>query len=61
LLQSGKVVVCGIAGDYCVLETLRNVLKVRPDAQVFMEGIASIDGGIALNEFMTQHQIERFQ
>ena len=60
LLQSGKVVVCGIAGDYCVLETLRNVLKVRPDAQVFMEGIASIDGGTALNEFMTKHQIERF-
>jgi len=61
LLQSGKVVVCGIAGDYCVLETLRNILKVRPDAQVFMDGIASIDGGTALNEFMTKHQIERFQ
>ena len=42
LLQTGNVVVCGIAGDYCVLETLKNVLKVRPDAQVFLEGIASI-------------------
>ena len=61
LLQSGQVVVCGIAGDYCVLETLRNVLKVRPDAQVFMDGIASIDGGTALNDFMAKHQIERFQ
>lgn len=61
LLQTGNVVVCGIAGDYCVLETLKNVLKVCPDAQVFLEGIASIDGGESLNGFMAQHNVSTFQ
>lgn len=61
LLQSGNVVVCGIAGDYCVLETLKNVLKVRPDAQIFLDGIASIDGGTALNAFLSAHNIATFE
>lgn len=37
-----QVVVCGLAGDYCVLETLKNLEPIKP--MVYLDGIASLDG-----------------
>lgn len=54
--------VAGIAGDYCVLETLKGLLERVPKEHViiFLPGIASIDGGTALNEFIRTHNLKTF-
>ena len=51
--------VCGIAGDYCVLETLKGLLEFIPSQYIFVlnEFIASIDGGNSLNTYITNKNI----
>lgn len=55
-----NIVVCGIAGDYCVKETMKNLLKHWRSfkIKVLTDGIASIDGGTALNEFITENNLK---
>ena len=57
--QDKEFIICGIAGDYCVLETLKNLLKLVPKSQVkvFINGIVSIDGGDKLNQFIAQEKL----
>lgn len=47
--------VCGIAGDYCVLETIKGLRKYIGDSYitVLFEYIASIDGGQKLKEYVS--------
>lgn len=47
--------VCGIAGDYCVLETIKGLRKYVGDSYitVLFEYIASIDGGHKLKEYVS--------
>ena len=52
-------VVCGIAGDYCVKSTIQNMLNEDVIPQVFCPGIASIDGGKALSEFIKENKLEK--
>ena len=52
-------VVCGIAGDYCVKETMKNLLNGGITPKVFCPGIASIDGGQALNDFIKEKQLDK--
>ena len=49
------VVVCGIAGDVCVLNTLKSLRPMRP--KVFTAGTASLDGGTALKAYMTEEKL----
>lgn len=49
------IVICGLAGDYCVLETLKNLAPVKP--MVFRGGIASMDGGAKLNEYIEANKV----
>lgn len=53
------VVVCGIAGDFCVLETLKNIVnEVGPEkVRVYLKGIVSIDGGDSLNTYIEENNI----
>lgn len=53
---NADIVVCGIAGDYCVKETLKNILDLNP--KVYLNGIASIDGGVAINDFIEHNKLE---
>ena len=50
------LVVCGIAGDYCVKETLKNLLRFKP--KVFLNGIASIDDGSIIKKFIEENNLE---
>lgn len=52
-----KVDVCGIAGDYCVKESTRNLLKLVPASKVSIlsDCVRSIDGGAALNAFIAEN------
>ena len=52
-------VVCGIAGDYCVKETIKNLLEGEVTPKVFFPGIASIDGGKALSDFVKENGLEK--
>ena len=52
-----RMVICGVAGDYCVLETLRNLLNGGLSVDVFASGIASIDGGTKLNNFVREQNL----
>ncbi len=59
LADAESVVVCGIAGDYCVLETLKNIVgTIGTDrVRVYLDGTASIDNGTALNSYMKEKNI----
>ena len=52
-----RMVICGVAGDYCVLETLRNLLNGGLVVDVFACGIASIDDGSKLNGFVREQNL----
>lgn len=54
--ENEEVVICGIAGDFCVLHTLENLLYLKP--KIFLKGIASIDGGIKLQEFIKRNDLD---
>ena len=48
-------VICGLAGDYCVLETLKNLVNCGYfNIEILKAGIASIDGGEKLNEYVEE-------
>ena len=49
-----EIDICGIAGDYCVLESLKDALREFPSMQfkVLERFTASIDGGKTLAEFV---------
>lgn len=61
LVEEGEIYVdiCGIAGDYCVLETLKGLRKFVPDEciSILFDFIASIDGGEKLLAYATENQI----
>lgn len=60
--NADEIVVCGIAGDYCVKNTVANILDelgIDP-SKVFLweDGIASIDDGTTLREFMGERGLQ---
>lgn len=50
--------VAGIAGDYCVLQTIDDGLREFPNAtfNVLLPCVASIDGGKALDDFINENE-----
>lgn len=57
-----NVIVCGVAGDYCVLETLKN-LKANIKGvglSVYLPAVSSIDGGKALKEWMEANGVGEY-
>lgn len=57
-----NVVLCGVAGDICVLETLKNIVNYigTDKVSVYLDGVASIDGGIKLNAYMKENGIKTY-
>ena len=59
-----ELVVCGIAGDYCVVETLKNIVKWFRDTtriKVYLDGVASIDDGTTIKDYMTNNNIDTYK
>lgn len=52
-----EFVICGIAGDYCVKASAQNLINGGIVPKVFMGGIASIDGGTAIKEFIKENKL----
>ena len=61
LIQSGEVYidVCGIAGDYCVLETIKGLMGIIGNQYITIlePYVASIDGGEKLKTFAIENNI----
>lgn len=63
-LECSDLVVCGIAGDFCVKETLGNLLRhnanedLNLNIEVLRNGIASIDGGKILDEYIKENNLK---
>ena len=58
--SSPTIVVCGIAGDVCVMNTLNDLVQIRKSAEgisVAVNFTASIDGGEKLNAFCKEKKI----
>ena len=60
-ITTSNVIVCGIAGDYCVKETIKNLLGHwrQFKISVLMDGVASIDGGTAINELIVEKNLKK--
>ena len=58
--QIEQIDLCGIAGDYCVLNTLKDGVEIfgKEMFNVLMPYIASIDGGESLNKFVKDNNIK---
>lgn len=60
-----NVVVCGIASEYCVLETLKEVVRLSKgigfNVSVFMDGVACIENHDPLLEYMKSEGIEEYK
>jgi len=59
-VYNDKFIVCGFAGDYCVKDSIADLIKVvgTENVEVFKAGIANIDSGYALNEFCEDNNIK---
>jgi nicotinamidase/pyrazinamidase len=59
-----EVVVCGIAAEYCVLETLKNLyaisLEIGFTVKVYLEGTARFESTATVEAFMAENGIERY-
>lgn len=59
-----SVIICGLAGDICVLNTLKAFSEVREyfkDFYVFKAGTASLDGGSTLSTYMINNDIKNYE
>ena len=54
--------VCGIAGDYCVKNTIdkliHNDCPVELNVRVMLDGIASIDDGTTINNYIEENNLK---
>lgn len=60
-IENCELVICGVAGDYCVYETLKNMIRLcdgTENIKLYLNGIASIDGGTKLNNFIFDNHIK---
>lgn len=53
-IPTDNIVVCGVAGDVCVLNTLNDLVKQVPEDNitVLLRGVASLDDGKAIDDFV---------
>lgn len=61
IFDSNNIIVCGIAGDYCVKSSIENLLKFNGpfdlNISVFRDGITSIDDGTTINNFIKENNL----
>ena len=55
--ETDYIIICGVAGDYCVKETIMNLECLENNLVIFEDGIASIDGGTALTELIENYNL----
>ena len=58
---SSEFIVCGIAGDLCVASTLENMLEADITPEVFLKGVASIDDGTVIDQFIKTNSLKVYE
>ena len=62
IFNTNNIVVCGIAGDYCVKNTIKNLLKydgvIPMNIKVLENCIASIDDGTTIKNFIKENNLK---
>ena len=60
-IDTPDIVICGLAGDYCVKESITNLLKytgrIKLNIEVLLDGVKSIDDGTIFNNFIKENKI----
>ena len=57
-IENENVVVCGLAGDFCVMESIKNLMKhYKFNLEILVSGISSIDGGEKLTNFIKEKNL----
>lgn len=58
-VYNDQFVVCGFAGDYCVKDSIADLIKVvgAENIKVFRDGIADIDDGTTFNNFIKENNL----
>lgn len=58
-VYNDQFVVCGFAGDYCVKDSIADLIKVvgAENIKVFRDGIADIDDGTFFNQFIKDNNL----
>ena len=59
--EDDELVVCGVAGDYCVMNTIKNLQKYKHkklNIIPYLAGIRSIDGGETFNNFIKENNLK---
>lgn len=59
--KDDTIVICGLAGDICVLNTLKSVIPSGLNISVYLDGIASLDGGATLMNFMKENNLKEYK
>ena len=55
-INNNNIVVCGLAGDFCVMESIKSLMKHwKFNLEILMSGISSIDGGVKLKNFIKEN------
>ena len=55
IIMNNNIVICGIAGDYCVKETINNLIKHWPfKVEILLSGVASIDNGTTIENIILE-------
>lgn len=60
LCKDEILVICGLAGDICVLNTLK-ALKPFGQLFVYLDGVASLDDGSTLLNYMKENNIKSYE
>lgn len=64
LNPDNDLIICGLAGDYCVLETAKNLYDIpelKGELMMFLPGIASLDGGVKLEDWMKRLEVKGYE
>ena len=58
-VYNDKFIVCGFAGDYCVKDSVADLIPVvgAENIEIFREGIADIDDGTIFNKFIEENNL----
>lgn len=58
-VYNDKFIVCGFAGDYCVKDSVADLIPVvgAENIEIFREGVADIDDGTIFNDFIKENNL----
>ena len=59
-VYNDKFIICGFAGDYCVKDSVADLIPVvgAENIEIFRDGIADIDDGTIFNNFIEENNLK---